>query len=258
MAELRRRQGRYDEAEQLFRRGRGSSAGTSGPRRWRWTAATGHRAMWVERFLRGYGVRDVVFRARGSSSRRARAAGARRPRACGAVAGRASRTRRRRVGRGPMLGTPMLAAAEVQLAQGQPAAGPADAEDAVDEYLRCGYRRRRAGPSPDRRGHRERAGRARAGPVLLTAREVDVLRLVAEGLTNASLAGTGAERAHGAPPRGQRDDKLEVGTAPRRWRARRARTALNRGPGGTWPVRAIGRPGTRWPVRAMPRNRPRS
>jgi LuxR family transcriptional regulator, maltose regulon positive regulatory protein len=187
MGELRRRQGRFEEADRLFAEAEGhpgAALGMAALALDRADPATA--AAWVDRFLRGYDEQDVVFRAAGLAlDVRVRLAlhdieGAER-----SLTGlRAAATR---VGRGPMLASAQLAAAEVNLAKGNLQLARQGAEDAVDLYLRAGYT---AGAD------RARAVIARAagtvaddeGRTVLTAREVDVLRLVADGLTNAALA----------------------------------------------------------------------
>ena len=187
MGELRRRQGRWDEAERLFTEAEGHPGATLGmaalalDRDDPATAVT-----WVERFLRGYDEQDVVFRSAGLAlDVRARLAlddveGAERSLV-------ALQTAASRVGRGPLLASAHLAAAEVHLAKGNLQLARQTAEDAVDLYVRAGYI---AGAD------RARAVIARAtgvvaddqGRAVLTPREIEVLRLVAEGLTNAALA----------------------------------------------------------------------
>ena len=212
MAELRRRQGRYDEAAQLFGEAEGhprATLGTAALALDRGDPATA--ALWVERFLRGYGEQDVVFRAAGLHLdvrvRLALGDLEHAERSLVALQDAASR-----VGRGPMLGNAHLAAAEVQLAKGNLQLARQTAEDAVDEYLRCGYA---AGAERGRALIATAAGNAQDGqgrPVL-TARELDVLRLVAEGLTNAVLAQTLVLSEHTVHRHvANAMTKLEVGT----------------------------------------------
>jgi LuxR family transcriptional regulator, maltose regulon positive regulatory protein len=186
LAELRRRQGRYDEAEALFTEAEGHPQATLGMGALALDRNDPRSAVAAaERFLRGHREHDVVFRAAGVELVvRARLA-------LGEIeAAEAALTELEavamRVGPGPLQATARMVAAEVHLAKGQLQLARQTAEDAFDLYRRAGVE---AGAELARA---LLAGIAREteGPdrSLLTAREIDVLRLVAEGLTNAAIA----------------------------------------------------------------------
>ena len=186
LAELRRRQGRHDEAEQLFTQAEGHPRATLGMGALALDrGAPADAAAAAERFLRGYDARDVVFRAAGVELLvRARLSLGDLPGAETAQAELAAVAAR--VGRGPLLAASLQVGAEVHLAKREFQVARQTAEDALDLYRRAGSE---AG-AQRAKDLLDRIGAAARGPdrSLLTAREVDVLRLVADGLTNASVA----------------------------------------------------------------------
>ena len=186
LAELRRRQGRLDEAEELFMQAEGHPRATLGLGALALDRGDpAEAAAAAERFLRGYDVRDVVFRAAGVELLiRARLS-------LGDVEGAESALAdleavSSRVGRGPLLAATLLVTAEVHLAKGALQLARQTAEDALDLYRRAGSE---AG-AVRAKELLDRIATTGRGPdrSLLTAREVDVLRLVADGLTNGAVA----------------------------------------------------------------------